>query len=293
MDLPILYKKIFTDLEDAGIKSAEIDVLVLFEYVIKKSREYILAHPEYELSNKEILKLKKLIARRKKFEPLAYLVGKKEFFGVSFFVDKNVLIPRPETEILVEETLKILEARIMNYELWKGKKTLKILDIGTGSGCIIISLAKAYSKKFSILNSKFSIHFSASDISEKALKIAKKNAKKHNANVKFIKSDLFKNIKGKFDLIIANLPYVPINGSDDREIKYEPQKAIFAADNGSAIIKRFLNQAKDHLYTRGLTLLEVDPRNAHELNKYASKLYKSVEIKKDFSGKYRILRILT
>ena len=287
MKLIDIRKKIISELNAASIKSAEIDAQILLESVTGKSREFVLTHPEFKFSDKQIKDLKKLAARRKLHEPIAYITGQKEFFGLDFIITPDVLIPRPETEILVEEGLKFLESRIKNIEF-------RILDIGTGSGNIIISIAKS-SKKFPIANF---LHFFASDISEKALMVAKKNAKKHQVKIKFRESDLFKNIDGKFDLNIANLPYVPMRkaeggGRRAEEIDFEPREAIFTKENGTEIIKIFLDQAQYHINKNGLILAEVDPRNAIEIKKYAIKLYKSVELKRDFSGIYRMILILT
>lgn len=275
-----VYKKIVGELKTTGIKSAEIDARVLLEFATKKSREFLLAHPEYQLSDRQINDLEKLVERRRLHEPIAYIVGHKEFFGLDFFITPSVLIPRPETEILVEESLKFLEARSKKYEV-------RILDIGTGSGNIIISISKACSSQLKANN------YIGSDISNNALKVAKKNARKHYVKINFIESDLFKKIKGKFDLIIANLPYVPVDGSNDEEIKHEPQNAIFAADNGTAMIKKFLTDTKKHINNNGLILAEVDPRNANEIKKYALKYYKSAEIVHDLANKDRLVKILT
>lgn len=290
-----LKKQIVKELSNVGIKSAEIDVQILLEKVSGKSREFLLANPEYKLKNQETEELKNLVERRKKHEPIAYITGHKEFYSLDFLVTKDVLIPRPETEILVEEGLKFLESRMKDRELG-------ILDIGTGSGNIIISIAKTTKELYSRFDAIDSNRlYVASDISEKALKVAKKNAKKHGVEktVKFVRSDLFDQITGKFDLITANLPYVPISSekrkakSGKQEIDFEPQDAIFAESNGAEIIKKFLNDAKNHINSDGIILAEVDPRNADEIRDATSKIYKSVEIISDFSGKKRLLKILT
>lgn len=269
MQINQLRKKIINDLSNAEIKSAEIDAEILLEFISKKSREFLLANPDFELSISEIEKLNNLVKRRKKHEPIAYITGQKEFFGLDFNVTPDVLIPRPETEILVEEALKFIEKVQMN-----------ILDVGTGSGNIIISIAKNTQGVFT-----------ASDISEKSLAVAKQNAKNHDADIKFIQSDLLEKIDGKFDLIVANLPYVPIDGSKDREIKYEPRDAIFAEDNGSAIIKKFIKDVKNHLNQNSKILLEVDPRNANDLVQLASRSFENVELMEDYSGEDRFLKI--
>lgn len=295
-------KKLIFDLKRSGIKSAEIDVRILLEFVTGKSREFLLVHPEYELTDAEIKKLNELIARRKKHEPIAYLTGHKEFFGLDFEVTPDVLIPRPETEMLVEEALESIKSKVH-----KVKSPLRILDIGTGSGNIIISLAKNLSGdpyRFEPIGTNQ--YFLASDNSAKSLTVAKKNAKKHRVDekIKFIQSDLFENINRKFDLILVNLPYVPAKKPDrfrpieqnqlyGEEIDFEPKDAIFAEDNGSEIIKKFLVDAKKYINNNGLILAELDPRNADDLKKYALKIYKSVEIISDLAKKKRLLKILT
>lgn len=288
-----IYKKIVSELKAAGIKSAEIDARVLLEFATKKSREFLLAHPNYELSDEQINSLNKLAERRKTYEPIAYITGHKEFFGLNFVVTPDVLIPRPETELLVEQAIESIKSKVhlpeaaATLQAGKVESRLRILDLGTGSGNIIISIAKANSLRLAACG------FFASDISAKALEVAKKNAKKHHAKIKFIQSDLFENIKGRFDLIVANLPYVPEDGSNNEEIKHEPQSAIFAADNGAVIIKKFLTDTKKYINDNGLILVEVDPRNAKEIKEYALKYYKSAEIVHDLANKYRLVKILT
>ncbi len=226
------------------LKLSEIDLVI--SCVVKKSVEYILSYPEFKLKEKQAEKIKKLIKKRIQGEPLAYISGKKEFFNIDFFVNKNVLIPRPETEMIVEETLNELE---------KENKKLTILDIGCGSGNIIISLSKNLIRK-KIQNAK-NIKFLASDISKKALSVARKNAKKNKQQkkIKFFHSDLldnkklekeFKNIKKL--IIVANLPYVPKKYLKQKEtklttgLKYEPKIALFGGKDGLDFYKKLTLQ---------------------------------------------------
>jgi len=252
-----IFKNILQQLKKSHIDSAEIDALILLEFVTKKSREFLLANPEFELSEKQIIKLNNLVGRRKSHEPIAYITGHKEFFGLDFFVSPDVLIPRPETEQLVEATLEFIVAR----------KEVNILDVGTGCGNIIISLAK-----------NANADYSASDISKEVLDVARKNAEKHQVKINFIQSNLFENIHKNFDVIIANLPYVPADNSVGKGIKYEPQTAIFAEDNGTAIIKEFLNDAQKYIKKDGLILVELDPRNANFLKDFAQKIFIDSEL---------------
>jgi len=308
MSISKLYKNQITILKSAGIDSAEIDVQVLIEFVSKKSREFLLAHPEYKLSKNELKKLMICVDRRKSYEPIAYIIGKKEFFGNDFLLTKDVLIPRPETEMLVEEAIEFvkkycLRMKDKNFSL-RSKNTIRILDVGTGSGNIIISIAKYLKNnplRFKVIDSNLT--FCASDISQRSLKIAKKNAEKHRVEklVKFIRSDLFDQINAKYyDLILANLPYVPEDNSKiknkkskfkNRELSYEPKLAIFADDNGMTVIKKFLVQAKNRLNSGGVILIEVDPRNAKSLAKFTAKLFASFEIIKDYYYKDRFIKI--
>ncbi|TSC93987.1 MAG: [protein release factor]-glutamine N5-methyltransferase [Candidatus Berkelbacteria bacterium Athens1014_28] len=312
-------------LKDSDINSAEIDAEIILEFVTGKSREFLLAHPKYELSKDQKKVYGICVDRRKSHIPIAYITGHKEFFGLDFFVTPDVLIPRPETEMLVEEVIKFIKLKVYqvdgiksplknaqineelagNFPARAGKfpeqKQLKIIDIGTGSGNIIISIAKALNLNLPSLN------FYASDISEKALKIAKKNAKFHQVadKIKFYKSDLFanKNLPRKFDVIVANLPYVPENKSKIKNQKsklrssdllYEPQNAIFASDNGTKIIKKFLDQTQNRINKNGLILTEVDPRNAKKLQKFAKLIFRDskIELIKDYAGLDRIIKIL-
>lgn len=281
------------ELELTGIQTANLDARVLLEDVIKKDSSVIFSHPEMPLTNSQYAKFRSLIRRRKKGEPVAYLTGHKEFYGYDFYVNKNVLIPRPETELIVENAKHFLEYRIENRELSE-KTQLKIIDIGTGSGCIIISLMKEIQKTI-IHNSPFNIRAFASDVSKKALYVARKNAGLHQVNkgIKFYNSDLFSNkqMPKKYDIIIANLPYVP---SQTEKLKFEPENSIYADDNGTQIIKNFLSQAKDRINVDGLILIEVDHRNAKELYNCAKKIYPNTKtaLIKDLAKLDRVIKIL-
>jgi release factor glutamine methyltransferase len=248
-------------------KSSALDAEVLLVFVLKKDEAWLFSHLDGDLTSNKINKYQKLISCRKKGKPIAYIVHHKEFYGLDFYVNKSVLIPRPETELLVDEALKF------------GKKKMKILDVGTGSGCIIIALA-VNSKP--LTNNKYY----ATDISQKVLKIAQKNAKKHNIEIHFIKSNLFKNISKnlKFDLIVANLPYLQkqdIKG----EIIYEPKRALLGGEEGVAIIKRFLLGSKNYLAKNGKIIIEIDPRQAKTIKNMAKNIYpdKKVLLKQDLS----------
>jgi len=183
----------------------------------------------------------KLIERRRRGEPVAYLTGKKDFYKHTFAVNSSVLIPRPETEGVIEAVL----ARYRNVE------ALSLLDIGTGSGCIAVSIA-VERPKWRVVGS---------DISSAALETARGNASLLSAsNVEFVESDLFSAISGKFDVIVSNPPYVP--SSDEKNImpdvrEYEPHGALFAGDDGLSVIRRILAVAPGHLHRDGMLFCEI------------------------------------
>jgi len=263
-----------------------LDTQILISHILKKDSGWLFAHLEHEISDDDIKKIDKLVSRRAKGEPIAYILGHKEFFGLTFLVNKKVLIPRPESEFFVDHALAWLKqvdaSQSSNDEKACSTNQFTILDIGTGSGNIIISIAKNFPNA----------NFFASDISAEALKVAKKNANNHKINnIKFVYSDLFKNrlLHRQFDLIIANLPYVPEN-ERDISTKFEPCNAIFAKDNGTGVMKKFLLEAKKHIAPPpGAILMELDPRNAEEILKFAVDKNYQAELSKDLAGHLRYL----
>lgn len=282
-------------LKEAGIPSPELDARVLVKHVTNFDEVELIKNMNQLIPNRLIRRIDILVARRAQNEPIAYILVKKEFYGFNFMVNKNILIPRPESEWLVEESIKYIGKQASrgisasgNIESSiKYKKT--ILDVGTGSGCIIISILRALKEK----KSKRDITAFASDNSAKALKVAVQNTKNNGTlNIEFIESNLFDKIDTdiKFDLIIANLPYVPKDGAD-KSTEFEPKKAIFADDNGTAIIKKFLVEAKNRLKDiDSLILIELDPRNADDLEKFAKKNGYKADLIEDLAGKKRYLK---
>lgn len=270
-------------------KDVEIDLLLV--HVLKQPKEFLYLNPQVALTPQQTAKLATLVGRRKNGEPIAYLVGYKYFYGLKFKINKHVLTPRPETEWLVEQALN----RIKNKELRikNNKPPFTILDVGTGSGCIAVSIAK----RVTLLPQKGNPFYTvtASDISASALKVAEQNAKTHKANVQFIKSDLFKNIKGKFDIITANLPYVP-QGMYEllfHNLKYEPKVAITDGGEVWDMYRRFFTQLPKHIKPGGTALLEIDDGSKPDLQKMLSQLlptYKT-SFHKDLNGLWRYLEI--
>lgn len=251
-------------------------------------------NPDHRLSAQQITQISQIAKRRKKGEPVAYILGYKNFFGHRLKVKKHVLVPRPETEGLVD----LMIERLKDLKIGR-QKFIKILDVGTGSGCIIISLARVLSKQYPV--NRF--EFYASDVSLKALKVAKANAKQHKVKVKFIHSDLFKNIESKFDIVVANLPYVPARylkiqnsklKTTTKSLKFEPKMGLTDGTNDWGIYQTFLNQVPKVLNTKYQILMEIDPQSKLLLTKWINKYLPKTKFKfyKDLQGlwRYAIIR---
>lgn len=214
---------------------SRLDAELILANSLGKDRVFLHAHPDYELSETEEKTANSDLKRRAAHEPLAYILGHKEFYGRKFTVAPDVLIPRPETEAIIN--------------LAKELKPQKALDVGTGSGCIAITL------KLELPESDVS----AVDISPKALAVAEKNAADLGAKIAFKESDLLSKVQGEYDLIVANLPYVDKNWNWlSPELAYEPDLALYAEDAGLYDIKRLVSQAEAHLTNRGTLILESD-----------------------------------
>ena len=297
MNLRKLLNNSTLELKKAGSKTASLDARILLEYSINQSNSYIISHSQEPITNSNYQKFRRFIRRRLKGEPVAYITGSKEFYGYKFKVNKNVLIPRPETELIVENALHFLEFRIKNTE-YSLNRNIKVIDIGTGSGCIIISLLKNY-QKFIFDNSPFIIQACATDNSRKALSIAKQNAKILEVydQIKFYHSDLLQNnkIPRDLDIIIANLPYIPRKAVniDKTSLSFEPNSALYGGEKGYEDIIRLLEQIKELSIKPNLILIEIFEDYALELKEMSSIIfpeYKS-EIIKDLAGLNRILKI--
>jgi len=294
MILQRLLNKSILELRKAGIPTPELDVRVLLVAAMAKQDAFVYAHPDFLVTNAQYAKFRRYIRKRKKGEPIAYILGHKEFYGYSFLVNKNVLIPRPESEWLVETGISFLqnyESRIMN----NGKHDINILDMGTGCGCLAISISKELQSK----NYQLPTKIFAVDSCKRAIVVAKKNSRllKPVHSTLFLNSNLFENIRiknKKFNLIIANLPYVPPRLKKIKSsIDFEPQDAIFAGNNGTGIIKKFLSGSKNHIERDAFILLELDPRNALDLLKYSREIFPAakIDLHKDLAGHNRYLSI--
>ena len=237
-----------------------LDAVLILAHSLGKDRTFLHAHPEFDLSDAVLAKINAAVARRALGEPLAYILGFKEFYGRNFTVTHDTLIPRPETEALIE-VIKSLKPR-------------KILDVGTGSGCIAVTLALELPET----------EVDAVDISLKALAAARENAENLGAKVDFYQSNLLEKVDGQYDLIVANLPYV--DASWDwlgPELDFEPQTALYAEDGGLALIKQLIEQAPAHLKPHGHLILEADRSQHQKIASYAGNLFDRIDNPNDQS----------
>jgi len=253
------------------------DVLGIISFVCTTSKEQVLANMGKEIENASLAKIERFLCERRSGKPLAYITEKKEFYSQEFFVDKNVLVPRPETELLVEEALSVLAKR---------KDITDILDMGTGSGAIGLTIAQRTLKRVVCV-----------DVSEGALEVAKKNAyaMKVNDHTDLLCSNLFSGIKEgkKFDMILANLPYVANEEWDSLMVDvrdFEPKRALCGGKCGIEIYREFLRSANLYLRNEGYILCEVGGyRQAHFIKNDLESTGFKAYIKNDYSGQERIV----
>lgn len=259
-----------------NIDSPKLKARLLMQFILEQTRQYITIYDEKKLTQDQKESYFKNIEKLEKGIPLQHITHRQEFMKMNFYVNKNVLIPRPDTEVLVEETIKIA----------KKIKAKKILDLCTGSGAIAISLAKY------IENSRIT----AIDISEKALEVAKKNAKSNEVEnkISFLKSDLFKNLpKEKYDIIVSNPPYIKreIIKTLDEEVRQEPLMALDGGWDGLDFYRKIIQQAYEFLKYNGYLCLEIGYDQKIDVIDLIEQEEKYVDIygKKDLYGNDRVI----
>ncbi|MBQ7410214.1 MAG: peptide chain release factor N(5)-glutamine methyltransferase [Clostridia bacterium] len=266
-------------LKDNKIEDSNLKARVVLADLLGKNKEYLMIHGDEKIEeglNKIFLDK---IERLKNNEPLQYVINKQEFMGFEFYVDKNVLIPQPDTENLVEEIIYLSEKIRKN-----DKKELRILDMCTGSGAIAISTSKLIENSLVY----------ASDISKKALKIAEENSSKNQANVLFFESDLFKKISElyKFDIIVSNPPYIETDTIKtlSEEVKNEPMLALDGGKDGLDFYRKISKDAKKYLDEGGYLAFEIGYNQKLDVeNLLKENGYKNIYSRKDLSGNDRIV----
>ena len=229
-------------LQQSGIAEPRREASSLMTYALDKPSAFLIAHPEYELKATENGLFNDIVKRRSNREPFQYIVGHQEFYGLDFEVSPAVLIPRPETEILVEDAIETLRAL----------DNPTFCEIGVGSGCISVSILHNVKNATAV----------GVDISDKALAMARRNAATHQVadRIKFIEGDVFGGLAGKFDMIVSNPPYIP--DGDVMELQpevrdFEPHDALDGGPDGLNIVRRIARESPEHLTSRGVLLVEI------------------------------------
>lgn len=254
-----------------------IELNAIAAHFLQKTTSWIISHPETILADQQVQALDNAVERLLTGEPLAYITGVRSFFGLDFFVDPRVLIPRPETELLVEHAISWLVENPDRRE---------IADVGTGSGAIAISLAHRFPD----------LKVTAVDRSLSALEVARKNASRHNVTgqIQFIQSDLLEGVKAKFDLILANLPYIPIRDLDSLAVqKFEPRNALNGGADGLDLLTKLINSIPVNLTQGGCVILEIQYNQHNSVERIAARRFPQAKITvhKDLASLPRVIKI--
>ena len=267
-------------LSESGSETAGLDSQVLLAHVLERNRSWLFAYHDHELSQQECRSYADLITRRRRREPVAYLLGRKEFYGLEFAVDRRVLIPRPETELLVDLVLAQISDR---------PQTQVVADVGTGSGAIAITIAvhAPEAKVYGV------------DISRDALDVAEENKRRliPEGGPLFMEGDLLNPLPQPADVIVANLPYIAdeeYSGLQSDVRDYEPRLALQAGAEGLDLIKRLLEQLADKVRANGAVLLEISPRQGEVVQRLAQELRPKpsyIGLRRDYSGLVRMVTL--
>lgn len=275
MNIEEILKKEINNLKQNNIENSTLKAKILLANILNVKKEYLLMHSEEEIKQEDKIKYENCIKELIKGKPLQYITNKQEFMALDFYVDENVLIPQPDTEILVEKAIEISKTTQKN----------KILDMCTGSGCIAISLAKKINNA----------QITAVDISNSALNVANKNAINNNVEnkIKFINSNMFNNIEEKFDIIVSNPPYIETETINKLEIEVqnEPHLALDGGIDGLKFYKIIANNAFKYLNENGYLLLEIGYNQQNSVTQLLQDIgkYKNIETVKDLGGNYRVV----
>ncbi len=258
-------------LNTAGIVDAKNDAWLLLTFVCKIDNTFYYVHMDEEMSVEQVAEYESVLNKRMEHVPLQYITGEQEFMGITFRVNEAVLIPRQDTETLVEEALKIV------------RPGMKVLDMCTGSGCILIS----------ILKNVVEVDGYGYDISKQALNVAKENAKLNNVAATFERSDLFENVTEQFDVIVSNPPYIPtdvIGGLMPEVAVYEPIQALDGKEDGLYFYRKIIEVALNYLNPDGKLLFEIGHDQGDSVSGLMKEAgYKDVRVVKDLAGNDRVV----
>ncbi|MGN0482432.1 MAG: peptide chain release factor N(5)-glutamine methyltransferase [Lachnospiraceae bacterium] len=259
-------------LNKANVPDSEIDARQLLEKACKIDRNYYYLHMEEELTQEQQKEFESLVKKRAERIPLQYITGEQEFMGLLFKVNSSVLIPRQDTEILVEQALNVCRPQ------------MKVLDMCTGSGCIIISLAKYVEN----------LEAYGVDVSKQALLQAKENARLNGVQVNWERSDLFENVKDTFDMILSNPPYIPTAQIETLmpEVRdFEPIEALDGKEDGLFFYNKIIEQSTEYLNRNGFLYLEIGCDQAEAVQKQMQKVgFGDIEVVKDLAGLDRVVK---
>lgn len=264
-------------LAEAGVAEPRKEANSLLSFALQKDRTFLFAHPGYELNNREIKTFQHFLTRRARREPFQYIVGKQEFYGLDFKVTPDVLIPRPETELIVEHALELL----------KNIKKPRFCEVGTGSGCISIAILHENKESYAV----------GLEISEKALAVTRQNAEKHGVLERFELriSDVFESLSNeKFDLIVSNPPYVPLCEIESLQAEvrdFEPEIALTDGKDGLSIIGKIIKDAPKFLLPQGFLLMEIGFNQSAMVGQmFSGEVWQEVEFFSDLQGIPRMLK---
>lgn len=280
------------ELRQAEIPDADLDAWYLLEYVTGITRTVYFAEPGTQIDDEQYERYRSLIKKRTEHVPLQHLTGEQEFMGLSFRVNENVLIPRQDTEILVESALEFLtEGKIPVSD-----NRIRLLDMCTGSGCILISVLY-YLKKNVLSGNRCSggVHAQGigADISEKALDVAEKNAARHYTEAQFVQGDLFENVEGRYGMILSNPPYIRTSEIDrlQDEVKmHDPICALDGKEDGLYFYRRIVKESRAYLEKGGMLIFEIGYDQAQEVMELMIQAgFSDVQVRKDLSGLDRVV----
>ena len=265
-------------------ENGKVDALVLLQHATGKSRTQILAFDDTEIDEKVRLKLTALLDRRLKGEPIAYILGEKEFWSLPLNVSKGTLIPRPDTEILVEKALQIALDKLQ-----ENPPHFRILDLGTGTGAIALALASELSPICQ--KRQISLEIIGVDLMPDVVELAQSNAEKNKLNVQFLQSRWFENITGQFDLIVSNPPY--IDAKDEHlhqgDVRFEPLSALVANDAGYADLRHIIELSPSYLNSNGALLLEHGWQQGEKVRSiFQENHWEMVETVRDYGDNERV-----
>lgn len=277
MTLEEAYRLGSTALDEAGISDAGTDAWILLEHVTGVSRTRYYVNPRQSLSEDEEKSYLSYIEKRKKRIPVQHLTGVQEFMGLEFLVNEHVLIPRQDTEVLVETVWKDLESG------------MRVLDMCTGSGCILISLMK----RMQTVSGEDGIHGVGVDLSREALQVAEANASKQNVGAVFVESNLFEQVEGTYDIIMSNPPYIRtsvINELQEEVKLHDPYTALDGKEDGLFFYREIIKKSKEYLKKGGRLYFEIGHDQGEDVKKLMEEAgFTQVTVKKDLAGLDRVV----